>query len=90
MTIIRFVNIVLTILLTLVFAWVLGVYAPSLDAQTYDRDSDLGDAQRAAKKAMRRDLAAAKICREEFGAGTTFLWTERGDLVCTPKNGGRQ
>lgn len=47
--------------------------------------ADLGDAQRAAKHAYRKELRAAQLCREELGAGTTIQWTADGELVCIPK-----
>ena len=46
----------------------------------------LSDAQRADAAALRRDLAAAKLCREQFGEAT-FQWTYAGDLVCIPRKG---
>lgn len=56
--------------------------------------SDLADAQKQAKEAARaesarqyrRDMAAAALCREEFGEAS-FTWTQRGELVCVPRRG---
>ena len=48
----------------------------------------LVDAQLAAARALRRDLAAAEICREQHGEAG-YTWTEAGALVCIPRRGKR-
>ena len=46
----------------------------------------LSDAQKQARRELRRDMAAAKVCREQHGEAG-FSWTEAGSLVCHPKRG---
>ena len=46
----------------------------------------LADAQIAAARALRRDMAAAALCREEHGEAG-YAWTEAGALVCIPRKG---
>ena len=44
------------------------------------------DAQEQARVELRRDLAAAKLCREIHGEAG-YQWTAAGQLVCTPRKG---
>lgn len=44
----------------------------------------LADAQIAAAKALRRDMAAAALCRETIGE-SLISWTASGELVCVPR-----
>lgn len=48
--------------------------------------ASLGDAQRQAAADLRRDLAAAELCRIEHGEAG-FTWTAAGALVCLPRKG---
>lgn len=48
--------------------------------------ASLEDAQRAEAAALRRDLAAARICREQHGEAG-YTWTAAGQLVCVPRRG---
>ncbi|MCF8156416.1 MAG: hypothetical protein K9K35_10460 [Rhodoferax sp.] len=48
----------------------------------------LEDAQRDAARELRRDLAAAALCREQHGE-SGIAWTEAGALVCIPRKGKR-
>jgi hypothetical protein len=48
--------------------------------------ASLGDAQRQAAADLRRDLAAAELCRIEHGEAG-FTWTAAGALVCLPRRG---
>ena len=61
-----------------------------LDIADHSEEADtalaLEDAQRAEAAALRRDLAAAKLCREEHGEAS-FTWTQAGQLVCIPRRG---
>lgn len=47
---------------------------------------DLEDAQRMQDAELRRDMAAAKQCREEHGE-SGFTWTVDNRLVCIPRRG---
>lgn len=49
---------------------------------------NLSDAKKAAQRVYKKELAAARMCREEFGEGTTIQWTATGELVCIPKTKG--
>lgn len=46
------------------------------------------DAEQQAARELRRDLAAAKLCREQHGEAG-YQWTEAGALVCIPRRGKR-
>ena len=70
-------------------AFVLGAYldgSASLDA--LGDSLSLNDAQRAAQAAYKKELRAARLCREELGEGTTIQWTASGELVCIPTTKG--
>lgn len=71
--------------------WLIGYYGPSLDnhASEWPQSKALIDAQRAASQAFRKDMAAAKLCRQEHGE-SGFTWTAAGELVCVPRHGKRQ
>lgn len=60
----------------------LGPTIDSLDEIRATQDS-LTDAQRQARAEFARDLAAAKLCREQYGEAS-FSWAAAGELVCTP------
>lgn len=61
-----------------------------LDIADHSEETDtalaLEDAQRAEAAALRRDLAAAKLCRQQHGEGS-FTWNAAGQLVCVPRKG---
>lgn len=46
------------------------------------------DAEQQAARDLRRDLAAARLCREQHGEAG-YTWTEAGALVCIPRRGKR-
>ena len=46
------------------------------------------DAEKQAARELRRDLAAARLCREQHGEAG-YTWTEAGALVCIPRRGKR-
>jgi len=71
-------NQVLTAAYAVAFAGALAYIGPTLDSKSTT------DAQMAAKTELRRDLAAAELCREEFGNGATFTFTAENQLVCIP------
>lgn len=54
-----------------------------MDAQTAGAES-YAESVAQQRAELRRDLAAAKHCREAYGFGAGFLWTAEGVLVCTP------
>jgi hypothetical protein len=41
------------------------------------------DAQKAAQREFKRDMAAAGACRQLYGE-SGFTWTQEGELVCIP------
>lgn len=71
-------NQVLTVVYVVAIAAALAGLGPALDSKSTT------DAQISAKTELRRDLAAAELCREEFGMGAMPTWTQEGDLVCVP------
>ena len=73
--------------MVLVIVWLLGYYGPSLDrhASEWTESQALIDAQRAAVGAFKRDMAAAKLCRETHGE-SLVRWTAAGELVCVPRH----
>jgi hypothetical protein len=46
----------------------------------------LNDAQQQAAREFRKDMAAAKLCRETVGE-SSIQWTAAGSLVCVPRTG---
>lgn len=44
--------------------------------------------EKKAQSELRRDMAAAAVCREQHGE-SSFTWTEAGQLVCIPRRGGK-
>ena len=73
----------------LIFLLVGGMNAllPGFDHSDEMRTSQtLSDAQRQEASDLRRDKAAAQVCREQFGPQTSFSWTEAGVLVCVPRS----
>jgi hypothetical protein len=71
-------NQVLTVAYAMAFAGALAYMGPAIDSKSTT------DAQISAKTELRRDLAAAELCREEFGNGATFTFTASNELVCIP------
>lgn len=59
---------------------------PSIYQSELDQSQALIDAQKQAAAELRRDLAAARICRETHGEAS-FAWTHDGELVCIPRRG---
>jgi hypothetical protein len=84
----RLRDIFLIAAVVLFIVFVTAFLGPSLD----DIDADLAtqqtivDAQERAQADLRRDLAAAKLCRLTLGE-SSFTWTEAGQLVCIPRRG---
>lgn len=82
-------NLIATVAITLLIGTALST-AHLLDEQ--DGRAEMAQArqleqqQREEARTLRRDLAAAALCREQHGeAGYTF--TEAGQLVCIPRRG---
>lgn len=80
----RAVNQLLACIAVIGFVWALGVLGPSLDAP--HNTDDLNDAMRAAKSEMRRNLASAQICNDEFGPNAQYAYAPDGVLVCKSKS----
>ena len=78
----RFRDLLIVICGAALLCWLLGVFGPSLD----EHDSaSTTDAQAQARAELHRDLAAARICREDHG-DASFTWTVDGELVCIPRH----
>lgn len=74
----RAFNQILIIVYVLAFAAALAGLGPALDSKS------TADAQITSRTSLHRDLAAAELCREEFGTGATFQFTSANELVCIP------
>jgi len=73
----------------LLVAGIIGVLGPTIDySDEMAQSGALKDAQNTAAAQLRRDLAAAAICREEHGE-SGYTWTEAGQLDCLPRKGKR-
>ena len=48
--------------------------------------ADATEAQHRLDAPLRRDLAAAKLCREQHGEAS-FTWNSKDQLVCIPRRG---
>ena len=46
--------------------------------------ASISDAQKQAAEETKRDLAAARLCRESHG-NSGYQWTADGELVCVPR-----
>lgn len=70
------------------FLGILGAYAFVMNLDDHGAEmaesASLLDAQRAAQRELKRDMAAAKACRELHGE-SGFTWTADGQLVCVPR-----
>ena len=69
---------------------VVGIYtAAVLYALPADVVSDYGltDAQLTARAELRRELAEARMCINEYGAGVAVVRTASGQTVCVPRGG---
>ncbi len=62
-------------------AGVLGVYLDNHDAER--EPTAATEARVLAQQEFRRDMAAAKLCRESHGP-SLVRWTADGELVCVP------
>ena len=79
----RTLDVLMVICVTAFACWLLGVFGPTLDMHD---SANTTDAQHQAQAELRRDLAAARICREAHG-DASFTWTAAGELVCIPRQG---
>lgn len=69
------------------FIGIMASYAVVMDSDhraEMRESADLLDAQRQAQREAKRDMAAAKVCRETHG-NSSFTWTADGGLVCVPR-----
>lgn len=75
-----------TAFLALLIVAILGVLGPALDDNSaeWQQSSDLSDAQRQARQQLRKELAAARMCRET-APGAALVWTADGEAVCVPR-----
>ncbi|WP_342617185.1 hypothetical protein [Rhodoferax sp. GW822-FHT02A01] len=64
----------------LLAVFLLGSLGYMLDR--HDEQRSTSEAQQQ-KRELKRDLAAAKLCRESMGGG--FTWNTQGQLVCIPR-----
>jgi hypothetical protein len=92
MTAHRFTNVALAIVGALAMAFVLSASfhldGPDDHHAEHAQALALGDAQKQAARELRRDLAAAELCRLQHGE-SGYSWTEAGSLVCLPRKGKR-
>ena len=86
----RLVDLLIVICSTALLCWLLGVFGPALDSHVgeWPQSQALVDAQRSAISTFKRDMAAAKLCREAHGEAS-YTWTAAGELVCIPRRGKR-
>jgi hypothetical protein len=71
--------------LVAVFAVPLAYLGPTIDNRAEWQESQaLKDAQNREQSELRRDMAAAELCREQHGE-SLVRWTEAGQLVCVPR-----
>jgi hypothetical protein len=75
----RVVNVLLVICLAGSICWLLGVFGPALDAAAAPSDAEIQ-----AQHEYRKELAAAKLCRETHGE-SLVSWSAAGELVCIPR-----
>lgn len=71
----------------LLFIGILAAYGFVMNADysaEMAESQSLLDAQNAEQREYRRDMAAAKLCRETHGE-SGFTWTADGQLVCVPR-----
>ena len=83
-----FSDLVWVALAVLFIVFVTAALGPSLDDIEADlaTQQSLVDAQEQADADLRRDLAAAQLCRYTVGE-SSFTWTAAGQLVCIPRRG---
>ena len=76
------------ILNVLQFVGIVASYAAMMQMDDHSAEmaesGALLDAQKAAQLELKRDMAAAKACRESHGE-SGFTWTQDGQLVCIPR-----
>ena len=84
----RIINILAAIAVVALFAAVQHQDALDEIKHAKAHASALADAQIDAARALRRDLAAAAVCREQHGEAG-YTWTAAGELVCIPRRGKR-
>lgn len=72
---------------TVALAW-LGPIALDDNHAEHATAASLLEAQRAEAAQLRRDMAAARLCREAHGEAG-FTWTVDGQLVCVPRRGSK-
>lgn len=80
------INITCAVLFALVLGTAHLLDGPDDHHAEWAQAQALSDAQKQAQRELRRDMAAAKVCREQHGEAG-FSWTEAGSLVCHPKRG---
>lgn len=76
--------------LVAILAGLLSFVGPAIDDYTAaaDQAKAASEAEAQAARELRRDLAAAKLCRLSHGEAG-FTWTASGQLVCIPRHGNR-
>jgi type II secretory pathway pseudopilin PulG len=81
----RLLNWAMALVIVLIFAAIQQL-GTSPDKERADVAADVTAARAQAQSDYRRDMAAAALCREQYGE-STYTWTQRGELVCTPRQG---
>jgi hypothetical protein len=59
-------------------------------ADRVEEELNISDARKAAEHQFRKELHAARLCREEYGDGVSVQWTASGELVCIPAHQGSE
>lgn len=75
----------------LAIAALLAWFGPSVlddNSAEWSASTELKAAQADAQRALRRDMAAAALCRQQHGEAG-FTWTADARLVCVPRRGAR-
>ena len=76
----RALDVLMVVTIAGFLCWLLGVFGPGLDTTPPTEE------QTQAQREFKRDMAAAKLCREQHGEAG-FTWTAAGELVCIPRHG---
>jgi hypothetical protein len=84
----KLTDFVITVIFVLFIAGLASGLGPALDyVDALDKPTQsVVDAQQDAEQSLRIDMAAAALCREQYG-NSAFTWTAGGELVCIPRKG---
>ena len=74
----RALDVLMVVTIAGFLCWMLGVFGPGLDTTPPTEE------QTQAQREFKRDMAAAKLCREQHGE-SLVSWSAAGELVCIPR-----